>query len=378
MSSIPKIRPTPFHARAATKNPFNRWTSRNGFTLAKDYGDAQAEALAARTNAVFVDISWRWRIAFEGVKAAGCLARLVTKNVNALAPGQALKALWLNDGGAVRGAGVVARYAGDQFLVASAATDAEWFGKAAQPFDISLRDVTEQDGGLAIIGPYAQAVLKAAGLDADLAPLNFRKLFWRGLDVTLSRWGEQGGYEIWCKADDCFVLWDRLMRAGESFGILAAGSDAADILDIEMGVPRPDRDYRAAKESFAFAASPASLGLESLIDEGHPSFNGRRALLDARLVENFALVGIALDNETPASFTPLLRSGRSVGKTLTSVNSPLLRRAIALAQVEKSAAVIGTEFSIALPLSLDRSESRSASARLVGLPFVVLPESEKS
>lgn len=375
--SIPRTRATPFHARAAANNPFNRWTSRNGFTLAEDYGDAQAEALAARTNAALIDISWRGRMAFEGAKAAECLARLVTKNVNALAPGQSFKALWLNDGGAVRGAGVVARYASDQFLIATASDDAEWFDKAARPFDISLRDVTERDGGLTLIGPYAAAILQAAGLDADLAPLSFRKLFWRGLDVTLSRWGEQAGYEIWCRADDCFVLWDRLMRAGESFGIRAAGSDAADILDIEMGVPRPDRDYRTTKESFELMPSPRSLGLESLIDDEHFAFNGRRAFLEARSAENFALVGLMLDSEIPAPFASLVRSGRSVGKTLTSVHSPLLRRAIALAQVEKSAAVIGTEFSIALPLSLDRSDGCNVSAYVAELPFVKFPKAEK-
>jgi glycine cleavage system aminomethyltransferase T len=301
----------------------------------------------------------------------------VTKNANALIPGQSLKALWLNDGGAVRGAGVVARYASDQFLVASAGTDAAWFGKAVRPFDVSLRDLTEQDGGLAIIGPYAEAILQAAGLSGDLAPLNFRKLFWRGLDVTLSRWGEQDGFEIWCKADDCFVLWDRLIRAGESFGIRAAGSDAADILDIEMGVPRPDRDYRAAKDDFGRAPLPESLGLEGLIDEGHLGFNGRNASLDARSAANFALVGVAIDSEIPAPFSPLSRSGRSVGKTLTSMHSPLLRRAIALAHVEKSVAAVGEEFSVALPLSLDHSENRNVGGHVAALPFVTLPESEK-
>jgi aminomethyltransferase len=375
--NTPRIRPTPFHARAAANNPFNRWISRNGFTLTQDYGDAQAEALAARTNAVLVDISWRWRVVFEGPQAAECVARLVTKNVNALAPSQSLKALWLNDSGAVRGAGVVARYASDQFLIASASGDTEWFSRATQPFDLSLRDATERDGGVALIGPYAGAILQAVGLDADLAPLSFHKLFWRGLDVTLSRWGEQGGYEIWCKADDCFVLWDRLMHAGEAFGIRAAGSDAADILDIEMGVPRPDRDYRATKESFEFMPSPRSLGLESLIDDEHLAFNGRRAFLEARSAENFALVGLTLDTEIPVPFSPLVRSGQRVGKTLTSVHSPMLRRAIALAQVEKSAAAIGTEFSVALPLSLDRYDSRSVSAHVAELPFVALPEVEK-
>ncbi|HEY2032105.1 MAG TPA: glycine cleavage T C-terminal barrel domain-containing protein [Rhizomicrobium sp.] len=369
MSNSPQIRATPFHARAARANPFNRWVAHNGFTLTQDYGDAQAEALAARTNVVIADISWRWRLYLEGTNAAGCLSRLMTKNASSLSSGQSLKVLWLNDGGAVRGAGVVARYASDQFLLVSAATDAGWFAEAARQFGVSLRDATEEDGGLALIGPYAEAVLKAAGLEADLAPLEFHKLFWRGLDVTVSRWGEQDGYEIWCKADDCLILWDRLMRAGAAFGIRPAGIAAGDILDIETGVPRPGRDYHPAGDGFARDPTPETLGLESLIDE-QSVFNGRNAWLAARGSEKSTLAGIEIDSETPANFVPLRSSGTVAGHTLTSVHSPVLRRAIALAQVEKSLAAVGTQFELTLPTSLESPIAQPVAARVVDLPFV--------
>ena len=376
MSDPSKIRATPFHARAAASNPFNRWTARNGFTLAQDYGDSQAEALAARTNVIVADISWRWRLFVEGSNAADCLSRLMTKDANPLTPGQALKALWLNDGGAVRGAGVVARYASDQFLLISAATDTAWFTEAARQFGVSLRDATEHDGGLALIGPYAEPTLKAAGLEAEVSPLSFRKLFWRGLDVTISRWGEQGGYEIWCKADDCLIVWDRLIRAGAPFGIRPAGISACDILDIEAGVPRPDRDYHPASDGLGAAPSPQSLGLESLINERHFVFNGRNAWLAARGSGKFVLVGVEIDSETPASFVPLIFSRATAGHTLTSVCSPPLRRAIALARIEKTLAVVGTELALRLPMTLNRTEEREVPARVVSLPFVAPPAAD--
>lgn len=370
MSDFPQIRATPFHARAAASNPLNRWTVRNGITLARDYGDAQAEALAARTNVIVADISWRWRLFVEGSNAADCLSRLMTRDIAPLTPGLSFKGLWLSDAGAVRGAGVVARNANDKFLLVSAATDTAWFNEAARQFGISLRDATEEEGGLALIGPYAEATLKTAGLDENFVPLSFRKFFWRGLDVTVSRWGEQDGYEIWCKADDCPILWDRLMRAGRTFGIRPAGLFASDILDIEAGVPRPGRDYRPASDGFAAGPSPESLGLESLIDERHLVFNGRNAWLAARGSEKSVLVGVEIDSEIPAPFTPLSSSGVAAGYTLSSVHSPVLRRAIALAQVEKSFAAAGTEFSLRLPISLENPATQSVAARGKSLPFV--------
>lgn len=373
MSDTPRIRATPFHGRAAANNPLNCWTVRNGFTLAQDYGDAQAEALTARTHVILTDISWRWRVLLEGAAARDCLAQLMTKNSGSLMPGQSLKALWLNDGGAVRGAGVVARYASDQFLLVSAATDTAWIVEAARQQDVSVRDVTEHEGGLAIIGPYADAVFKAAGLVTEIPSLGFQKLFWRGLDVTVSRWGELNGYEIWCKAEDCFALWDRLMRGGAPFGIRPAGLAAMDILDVEAGIPRPERDYVPASDGFAFEPTPASLGLESLVDEHHTAFNGRGAWLANRARSKTAIVGIEIDSETPASFTPLLRQGTQVGHTLTSVRSPFLRRAIALAQIEKSLATLGTDFTLNLPMSLNAQEHRQAAARVADLPFLAAP-----
>jgi glycine cleavage system T protein (aminomethyltransferase) len=364
------VRATPFHARAAAANPNNRWTHRNGFTLASDYGDASAEAVTARTNVVLADISWRWRIFLQGTEAPACLSHLLTKSVDLLAPSQSLKVLWLNDSGAVRGAGVVARYANDLLLIISAATDTRWFAEAARQFGLSLRDVTEVEGGVALIGPQAKATLDAAGLSTDLAPLEFCKLFWRGLDVTVSRWGEQDGYEIWCAADDCYVLWDRLMKAGALFGIRPAGVAASDILDIEAGVPRPGRDYLPSIDGFGGEPTPASLGLETLIDEAHAIFNGRAAWLSARSSEKWTMVGIEIESEKPASFAPLVHAGTVVGHTLTSVCSPVLRRAIALARVEKSLAAAGTEFSLTLPLSPGNLLTRSVAARAVSLPFV--------
>lgn len=374
MSPASQIRATPFHGRVAARNPLNRWAARNGFTLAQDYGDAQDEALAARTNVVLADISWRWRIFLEGVQASDCVARLMTKNPGLLTPGQSFKALWLNDGGAVRGAGVIARYASDQFLLVSAAADGAWIAEAARQYEVSVRDVTEYEGGLAAIGPYASAVLKAAGLVTEIPLLGFQKLFWRGLDVTISRWGELNGYEIWCKAEDCFALWERLMRDGASYGIRPAGLAAMDILDVEAGVPRPGRDYIPADDGLAFGPAPDTLGLESLIEEKHTSFNGRAAWLANRANGKTTLVGIEIDSETPAPFAPLLQHGKIIGHTLTSVRSPFLRRAIALARIEKQPATRGTDFTVALPLSLNSQEHRLAAARVVDLPFVEAPQ----
>ena len=372
-AETPALRATPFHARAAGANRHNAWLSRHNVTLAACYDDAEAEALGARLNVAIADISWRWQITLEGARAAEFLSRLLTRDAATLSPGASLKALWLADAGGVRGAGVVARFGKDRFQLVAAAPDGEWIAAAAVSFGVVCREVSAETGGLAIIGRYACETLEACGLTGDIEPLSFRKLSWRGIDVTLSRWGEQDGYEIWCEPDDGVLVWDRLMRAGARFGIVPAGTAAQDVLDLEAGIARPYRDYAPAHDGDASAPSPRALGLELLVDAAHLGFNGRAGFLAARERETKTLAGVEISADTPAPFTPLMRNGAQVGHTLHSVYSPALRRAIALASLDIRAAIPGTILSLTLPPSFATPILRQAAARVTSLPFLASP-----
>ena len=367
------IRATPFHARTAEANPDNLWTARNGFTLAAQFGDPSAEAVAARFSVVMADISWRWRVMLEGARTRELVQRLFTRDAAVLTPGQALKTLWLSDGGGVRGAGVVARHGRQSFQVIAAGEDADWIFPAAALFGVTARDVTEQEGGLALIGPYAAKLIAALGLDPNLELLSLRKYLWRGLEITLSRFGEQGGYEIWCKAEDAPLLWDRVARAGQAFAIMPAGQDAMDILDLEAGVPRPGRDYDGAQGADASEPLAGELRLAALIDAEHLAFNGRNAAIAAK--PRRKLVGLALDTASPAPFTPVLKAGVVVGRTLSSRYSPVLRRAIALAQLDEAQAAAGTRLTLSLPASRDLLLPTETGAVVIDLPFIAPPDS---
>jgi aminomethyltransferase len=354
------IRATPFHARAADANRLNAWTARNGWTLSAHYGDPREEAVACRTTAGLADISWRCRVMIEGTRAEEFLKRLLTRDAAMLALGMSLKALWLNDGGGLRGAGLVARYGRESFLLVSTAPDMEWIAKSAALFDVQMRDVSEREGGLAIIGPNARKIVETSGLDANLEPLAFRKLFWRGLDITLSRWGEHGGYELWCEADAALIAWDHIARAGEPSALRPVGVDAMDVLDMEAGIPRPGRDYEPARDGHSGEPSPKALGLASLVDADHAEFNGRAAFLATKNAR--MLVGVEFDSDKPQPDAPLASGGRVVGRTLGSFFSPALERAIALAVVDAAASNAGTALSVGATV-----------ARVVALPFLTNP-----
>ena len=183
---------------------------------------------------------------------------------------------------------------------------------------------------LALVGPAAGRVLAAAGLEVELRPYALRKLFWRGLDVTLSRFGN--GVELWCAPDDALIVWDRIAAAGRAFALRPAGQRALDILDLESGIVAARPRFQPARDGFSPWPSPQSLGLGSL-KEGDHIFNGRKGAAGPERL----LVGLLFDSETPAPQTDLMRNGAVVGHTLGSLLSPALRRAIALAAIDPAA-----------------------------------------
>ncbi|HWA89286.1 MAG TPA: hypothetical protein VG889_04580 [Rhizomicrobium sp.] len=326
-----RVRATPFHSRAAAANLANAWEPRGGWTLSSFYDDTNSEALAVRLTAAMADISWRWRATLEGARAGEFLSRLMTKDAAKLTPGEAFKAAWLTDKGGVRGAGVLARHGRESFRLTASASDRDWIARAAALFDVSLREVLDEEGGLAIVGPYAAKTVEALGLDPALPLLTFRKVFWRGLDVTLSRFGELGGYELWCNTDDAPLVWDRVVKAGSAFALKPAGLRAMDIADLETGIARPVRDYEPARDGFAHGPTPWELGLDTLVDTAHTLFNGREAALAAP--RDRTLIGLETDGEAPLPRGAIGTAGR----VLSSLYSPALQRAIALAVVERGA-----------------------------------------
>jgi len=359
---------TPFHARTAAANQANAWLTRNGFTICHSYSDPLSEALAARVRVGMADVSARWRVMLEGPHVVELLQRLITRNPVQLMPGQALKALWLNDAGGLRGCGTFARHSRESFMLHSASRDARWIASAAALFGVGMREVSADTGGLAVFGPRASAVLESAGLKLELAQLAFRRQSWRGVDIVLSRLGDHSGYEIWCAPDDALVVWDRVAAAGQAFGMAPIGAASLDILDLEAGIPRAGRDFLPAEDAAAIEPAPRTLGLDGVVDPKHVLFNGRTGWLKS--VDTRRLVGIEIDSETAAPHVQLRQDRRAVGRTLSSVYSPALRRAIALAQVEEEAGRPGTALSLTLPTSLTAPMPREASAQVAALPFL--------
>ena len=237
--------------------------------------------------------------------------------------------MWLNDAGGVRGSGTIARLGADSFLLVSAVEDCDWIADAAALYDVTVRDVSEEEGVLALIGPAAGKMLAAAGLETELAPLALRKFFWRGLDVTLSRFGD--GYELWCDPDDALIVWDRIVGPDVPSRFARRASARWTFSTWKAASCGPAAISRRPATASRPSRRRSRLGLGGLVDRDH-LFNGRAGAARSRKRSSPESCSTP---KRPRRKPLSLRDGHAVGRTLGSLVSPALRRAIALAVLDR-------------------------------------------
>ncbi len=180
-----------------------------------------------------------------------------------------------------------------------------------------------------------------------------------GMPVTISRTGYTGdlGYEIWMDAGQALRVWDALMGAGRDYGITPVGILAMDMARVEAGLFMIEVDYTSTSHAWIEAqkSSPFELGLDwtvSLDKQGY--FVGRRALeREKKQGSAWKLMGlevewngmerlfadVGLPPQIPGmavrASLPVFFGSAQVGYASTATWSPLLKKYIALAHLQK-------------------------------------------
>jgi len=211
-----------------------------------------------------------------------------------------------------------------------------------------------------------------------------------GIPVTLSRTGYTGdlGYEIWLNASEALPVWDALMTAGHDYGITPVGILAMDMVRVEAGLFMIEVDYTAASHAWIEAqkSSPFELGLGWTVnlDKGG-YFVGRPALeREKREGSAWKMMGlevewngmerlfkdVGLPPQIPGMAVrgslPVLSGNVQVGYVSTSTWSPLLKKYIALAHLQKPYFEVGTDVRMEVTVEHQRQH---APAKVVKLPF---------
>ena len=394
------LKTTPFHQRTAPLMQGQAWRRWAGHTVASSYDLLHdREYAAVRSAAALFDVSPLHKYLITGPDAGRLLDRMVTRDVTKCRVGQVLYTPWCDGDGKVIDDGTISRLGDTTYRLTAAEPSLRWIDRNAFGLKVTVEDVSDGLGALALQGPLSRTILNQVAEHSVDGLKYFRVMPTRiaGIPVDISRTGYTGdlGYELWIPAADAVKVWDRLMEAGFDYGIAPAGIFALDLVRIEAGLLMADVDYHSSHRALIEdqKSSPYELSLDWTVNLDKGPFNGRQALIAERQRgPAWRFVGIEVDWESleglyafhglpPAlpsvawrTSTPIYRNDTQIGYASSGCWSPLLKKYLALAHIKAPHFAPGTRVEMEVTVEHHR---RRAAAWVRKLPFFD-PERKKA
>jgi len=343
-----------------------------GWSMPIEYpgGGVVAEHAAVRERVGIFDVSHLGKARVSGPGAADFVNSCLTNDLSRIGPGQAQYTMCCTEtGGVVDDLIQYLRSDDDVFLIPNAANTAKVVEllAAAAPEGITVDNLHDRYGVIAVQGPRSDEVLRGLGFPVDHDYMSFVETDWEGLPVIVCRTGYTGerGYEIVPPWDVAGSVWDALAAAVATEGGLPAGLGARDTLRTEMGYPLHGNDL-------SLDITPVMAGAAWAVGWDKPQFWGREALTAERAARQSRLTrGLVVTGRgIPRSHCAVKDStGAVVGEVTSGTFSPTRRQGIALALLDRSV-TLGDEVVVDV-------RGREVAATVSKPPFVEVGVREK-
>ena len=404
--------PTPLTARMGPLNHGNKWHSWRGLHIPDTYQGLGPELKALHHRAVIEDKSPMNYYSIMGEDALAFLDYLVTRDLRRVEIGAGTYTAWLDEQGKVVIDTPVFRLGASHYITMGGILS-NWLAEHAGSYDVEIRDESNTKMVMPLQGPLSGEVIsRTTGEDwSEVRFMRGRPTTIGSAEIWVWRAGytSQLGYELHIDRRDAIEVFDAVMEAGQGLGLMPIGQNAVQVARTESGLIVPGIDYTRAGSDPNIASyallddggpvSPFEIGLGRVVNFDKPSaFIGKQALLDeqARGGPARTLVGLDVAWEDIVSLYEqageapevtrridyrrhrVLHAGRAVGKATSLCWSPTVRREIALGQVAREHAGIGTALTVEwrehgsalIPELLDDVVSGTVGATVVPLPFV--------
>lgn len=352
----------PLHKQRSVK-----MTEFQGWQVPAQFGDPADEHHSVRAAAGLFDVGFLGRIEIAGKGAEALVQSLFTRNVLTLTEGSAKYGLLCSKQGFILDNVLLFKLPptqpGKRFLVTTNAISTDkvlaWFKSQADK-DTTVSDLSDSLTQFAFQGPKAEAVLESIAAEhfKKIKQKQARTITLAGKPVIVSRTGLTGerGYELFLPADHAATLWNAILEAGKSSGVLPCGMICRDMLRLEAGYVMYGNDIDETR-------SPIEARLMPVVDL-KKDFIGKDTIIK-RGTEGIqeTLVGFELlDKGLPKAGASIFSESREIGVATSSVHSPHRRKDIGLGYVSTRYAQPGQEIEIEV-------KDREIAARIVDLPF---------
>lgn len=313
---------------------FGEW---NGMQVPTSYAATTIEQDhdAIRDAAGLYDLTAFRKIWIKGPDAREVVNKAVSRDVSNLNPGRAVYAAVLTDDGGVTDDGIVYCFSDSKFLwIIGSGTSGDRFAETAKGKDVQLEWDNEMQV-LSFQGPKAVDVLAPNVEGTDLRELKFfghtdAKLFGRSVHIARAGYSGERGYEIYASPTDAPYLWQQILEAGKSHGVIPASFNSLNPLRVEAGLLFYPFDVGPEK-------TPWEVSAGFLVDKNKPTdFLGKEAVLAKEGKERFILRGIATEANAAIweGGEEVTKDGKKVGEVNVGNYSHRMGKALAYVFVD--------------------------------------------
>jgi len=327
-----------------------------GYNMPIQYEGLNLEHETVRKALGVFDVSHMGEFWVYGPNALTFLQKITTNNVAALTDGKVQYSCMPNGKGGIVDDLLVYRFSEEKYLlVVNAANidkDWAWCSKQAESMGLTvgqdLVNVSDDIAQLAVQGPKAlEAMQKLTSENVvDMEYYTFKVIEFAGIpDVIFSTTGYtgSGGCEIYIPNEYGTQLWEKVMEAGEEFGIKPIGLGARDTLRLEKGFCLYGNDIDDT-------TSPIEAGLgwiTKFVDD--KPFIDREHMQDlkdngvSRRLRGFEMI----DKGIPRQHYEICdEEGNPIGEVTSGTQSPMMKKGIGMGYIKAENAKFGSEIYI--------------------------------
>jgi len=335
-----------------------------GWEMPLEYSGILSEHEAVRTRAGLFDVSHMGEIEIRGPQALDLVEWVTCNRAAKLAVGQALYSGLMTERGTFLDDLLVHKISDTHYLLCVNASnqDRDFDHIVSQnKCEAEVENAGPRYSQLAIQGPRAKQILQPF-TPVALDPIRYYHFVFgkvAGVACLIARTGYTGedGFEIYFDPEFSDRLWNKLLQAGEPFGLIPCGLGARNTLRLEAGMCLYGHEIDETTTPFE-----AGLGWICKLDKGR--FLGSASLVEQvqaglrRQLAGFEM----LDRRIGRDGYPVLIAGQQAGRVTSGGPAPFLKKNIGMAYVPPASSSVGAEVEIGV-------RGQAAPARLVALPF---------
>lgn len=321
------------------------------------------EHMAVREKAGLFDVSHMGEITFKGETALASLNHILTNDYTNMKVGRVRYGVMLNENGGVIDDLIVYKFADDYYFVVVNASnrhkDYEHMKKNILPGTV-IEDISDTLSQVALQGPASFEIMGRLLDEGDIPKKYYtakEHVVIDGMDCIISYTGYTGekGFEIYTANENARKLWNLLLDTGKDLGLIPCGLGARDTLRLEAAMPLYGHEMDDT-------ITPLETGLDFGVKMNKEEFIGKDALVKKGepMIKRVGLevVGRGILRE----HQDVLSGDVKVGHTTSGTFCPYLKKAVAMALIDKEHAALGTELTVDV-------RGRKIEAKVIDLPF---------